>query len=562
MSHVLESEAPSRLNAKAFGAYYTGARVAEFLSHWAIRNPEEPVFDPSFGGGIFLRSACERIRRLGGDPSRTVWGVELDATVHAQISTELCEEFALPKGRLFCANFFDLSATSLLPASAAIGNPPFIRYQRFSGANRESALKRAAEAGVSLNNLSSSWAPFVIHSVSALVPGGRLAMVVPMEISYTGYARKVLEFLQENFRQVILLTFRKRLFQELNEDVGLLLADDKRQGCAEFFVCDIEDDLTLRYLDFNRNYIIRNARRLDTYAMLQGEQRLTEHLIPASGRLLYRTLSKNSRVSSLGKCADIGIGYVTGANEFFHLDKGSVKKWDIPKRYLKPAVRRGASLRGVRFTLSDWEAGLKNGETSFLLHIDPNAPISGRLEKYLSSGQKAGVPQAYKCRVRKPWYSVPHVYQADAFLAVMSGSSSRMVANEAKVVATNSLHLVRLRQSYLGSGLGLSLLWQTSLAQLSTEIEGHSLGGGMLKLEPTEAEHVLVPLVHLPLGQTGQLAKTMDKLLRSGRDEDARELADEIFLMKGLGLSRRDCTLLWEATKSLRIRRKSRSIDR
>jgi hypothetical protein len=36
--------------------------------------------------------------------------------------------------------------------------------------------------------------------------------------------------------------------------------------------------------------------------------------------------------------------------------------------------------------------------------------------------------------------------------------------------------------------------WQTPLCQLSCEIEGHPLGGGMLKLEPGEAANVCLPL--------------------------------------------------------------------
>jgi len=33
----------------------------------------------------------------------------------------------------------------------------------------------------------------------------------------------------------------------------------------------------------------------------------------------------------------------------------------------------------------------------------------------------------------------------------------------------------------------LAALWQTLLTRLSAEIEGHALGGGMLKIEPSEA---------------------------------------------------------------------------
>src|SRR5574341_1236633 len=94
--------------------------------------------------------------------------------------------------------------------------------------------------------------------------------------------------------------------------------------------------------------------------------------------------------------------------------------------------------------------------------------------------------------VRDRRYSVPHVYVGDAFLSYMSGNVPRLVANVAGVVASNTLHLVNLHG---GSGISaevLSTLWYTSFTMMSTEIEGHAMGGGMLKLEPSEAERVKV----------------------------------------------------------------------
>jgi adenine-specific DNA-methyltransferase len=35
--------------------------------------------------------------------------------------------------------------------------------------------------------------------------------------------------------------------------------------------------------------------------------------------------------------------------------------------------------------------------------------------------------------------------------------------------------------------------WNTPLARLSCELEGHPLGGGLLKLEPREAARLVIP---------------------------------------------------------------------
>jgi adenine-specific DNA methylase len=219
---------------KALGAFYTDAQIADFLVWWAIRSPEDVVMDPSFGGGVFLRSACKRLNFLGGQPSNQIFGIEIDPNVHGRIADKLSDEFGVRKKNLRLVDFFDVNPETFQNADAVVGNPPFIRYQRFSGELRARALARAAAQGVRLSELSSSWAPFLIHSIAILKPGGRLAMVIPFEITHAAYALPLLKHLSTSFRKVTFLSFRKKLFPDLSEDTLLLLAEDRRDGAATF----------------------------------------------------------------------------------------------------------------------------------------------------------------------------------------------------------------------------------------------------------------------------------------------------------------------------------------
>src|SRR5258708_3372223 len=110
--------------AKALGAYYTDVQVADFLVAWAIREKRETVLDPSFGGGVFLRSACKRLVRLGGMPSTQVFGIELDTAVHERIADKLTDEFGVLRRNLRNDDFF---AQPPAPVDVLVGNPPFIR---------------------------------------------------------------------------------------------------------------------------------------------------------------------------------------------------------------------------------------------------------------------------------------------------------------------------------------------------------------------------------------------------------------------------------------------------
>jgi len=181
--------------AKSLGAYCTDSQVTDFLVWWAIRKPGDVVLDPNFGGGVFLRSAAKRLRQIGGDAKQGVYGVELDPVVHGEISALLRREFGIASGHLPVSDFFDLSPGAIPKADAVVGNPPFIRYQLFSGAAREKALARAAEEGLRLSSMASSWMPFLVHGIRFLKTCGRLAMVVPFEIGHAAYARPLLEHL-------------------------------------------------------------------------------------------------------------------------------------------------------------------------------------------------------------------------------------------------------------------------------------------------------------------------------------------------------------------------------
>jgi hypothetical protein len=132
-----------------------------------------------------------------------------------------------------------------------------------------------------------------------------------------------------------------------------------------------------------------------------------------------------------------------------------------------------------------------------LLRIRPEDELPAAVKRYLDS--KAGLiaRRSYKCSNRSPWYAVPDVTTPDGFLTYMSGEGPSLVANTAGCTCTNSIHAVRMKSTRGFSELQAA--WSHPLTQLSVEIEGHPLGGGMLKMEPREASRVVLPRVELRL---------------------------------------------------------------
>lgn len=535
--------------AKAFGAFYTDAVVAEFLVRWAVRDAGDTVLDPSFGGGVFLEAGAARVAKLGGRPEQQVYGVELDEDAYTRVAQELA---SCSPANLILSDFFAVDPKALPPLGAVVGNPPFIRYQSFAGGGRALAAQRARVQGVALTQLASSWAAFIVHAAAFLKPGGRLGMVVPAELGHAAYAQPVLDFLTQTFGRVSLLTFRERLFPNISQDTLLLLAEAKGSVPEGLFWRDLRDAEALRN---PVDAVLEGLERLPNATMGGSREKLVRRFIPTEARALYQTLAHHPRVQTLGTLADVGIGYVTGANAFFHLSPERAEALGLPTEHLRRAVFRGAALSGLAFTEADWQDASVTKNAGYLLHVvgdELTHELSTELAAYLETDEAQRAQGAYKCRVRSPWYVVPHVHTPDALLTYMSGLRAQLVANPAGAVAPNTLHVVRLRPDAPLSADTLAACWQTSLTSLSVELEGHALGGGMLKLELSEARRVLVAA---PPGDFGGLGAELDTLLRQGRSDEAQQLADRAFLQAGLGLSEGECATMYAAAQSLRERR-------
>src|SRR5205823_5636122 len=143
-----------------------------------------------------------------------------------------------------------------------------------------------------------------------------------------------------SFGEVTFFTFRRKLFPDLSEETLLLLARDKGASCPHFLWRDLDHAGGLSELQGRGAWPPAGAEPLDPEAMARGNERLVECFIPRAARELYHRLKGSASVARLGELADVGIGYVTGANDFFHLRPDEARSWGIPERYLRRAVRR------------------------------------------------------------------------------------------------------------------------------------------------------------------------------------------------------------------------------
>lgn len=474
---------------KHLGQFYTPPEVARTLVNWLTLKRPKRILDPACGTGEFLSLHRQSV------------GVEVDP-VNAAAARQRA-----PGALIHSGDFFSWAVKTTERFEAAVGNPPFIRYQLFAGEIRELALQIASRLGAQFNALSSSWAPFLVATAGLLKPRGAMAFVVPAEIGHATYSKVLLNWLCQNFGSVGVVAIREKLFPELSEDAWLLYCGDFGGRTEAIGLSAAERFVEATTLPkFERSITLSQWKDVGW--------RLRPFLLPPRALSLYTELSNRPGVSHFSDVAHAGIGYVTGANDFFHLRPSEARLWELPRRCLKVAVRRAEQLPEKDVDTTTVRQWLDSDEPVLLIDLNGEAELPESARRYLATSDGARARQAYKCRNRDPWYAVPDVRVPDAFLSYMSGIRPSLVANSARCVCTNSVHAVRLKGRATISQLQKA--WDHPLSRLSCEIEGHPLGGGMLKLEPGEAAKTRVPLRDLELtdGELGEVIEATNLLRR------------------------------------------------
>lgn len=500
---------------KARGAFFTPPQITRYLADWAVRAPDDAVFEPSAGDAAFLVAATERLRRLGAEHPE-LDGVEIHPASVATARRRVTE--AGGRARVRTADFFDIAPTPTY--SAVLGNPPYIRYQDFRGSQRAQSRRAALKAGVTLSALASSWAAFTVHAALFLRPGGRMALVLPAELLSVNYAAAVRKFLFDRFASVELVMFDEQVFPGAEADVVLLLADGFGAGPSGHAVI----------------HRARNAEALTSelvqrhWSPVDPADKWVSGLIGNRPVEILHGLHDDGRFSTLEEWGDTTLGMVTGNNGFFALSPARVSELRLrPADLLTLSPPGSGHLRGLTLSTSQLAALGADGRSVHLFR--PTGRLSAPAQRYIEAGHAAGVHLAYKCRVRTPWYLVPLVKPADLLLTCMNADTPRLVTNRAAAHHLNSVHGVYLRDEVAALGRDLlPLAALNSVTVLHAEMVGRAYGGGVLKIEPREADRWLVPAPELIAARATELRaarRTVAALLGRGKLLDAVGVIDD-----------------------------------
>jgi len=502
------------LERRYYGSYYTPEVIARAITEWAVRSARDRVIEPSFGDGVFIDACAERLVGLGATlTTPQVFGTDIDREAVRRV-TSANQARALCVA-LRCADFLAIDPVGdWSSCAAAIGNPPYVRHHLIEKGTIADLRRR--EAG--LSGAADLWCTFVVHAMQFLAPGGRLAFILPGAFGFARYAREVRERLAASFRVTVSIRLAFRAFASAGaEERGVVvLCEGYGEGPSAGW-----DELVA----WDQSDLVSQLATLRDRA--EHPTQLTARAAITFPRIAH---------CALGDLAKISIGFVTGANSTFVIDEATRSKFDLPPETLSPVLSRTAQAPGIRFSKGDHAAAVEQDAKVWLFAPAELGARHGTVRRYLARVTRSTRRNTLWFRKRPRWYRPEIGPRPDAVLTYMNHLGPRIVLLDGAEGATNTFHAVTFNRAVADPSPQLiAIAMLTSFAQLSAEQVGRSYGGGVLKIEPSEARRIAIPVPHEVPENLDLLFEKADALMKCGKIDAACELADEAILRPMLG---------------------------
>lgn len=569
-SLALQTTAPDRLSTRAAGAraadldidklrggYYTPPFLAAWLAAWAVQGKADRVLEPSCGDGAFLAAAAARLIELGAssaDIVKQVRGVEIAPPEAARARIRLQSALGADAGKIVAtSDFFTWSASDAKSDfDCVVGNPPFIRYQSFPEPSRSRAMDIMLDEGLKANKLTNIWVPFVVAAATKLRKGGRMALVLPAELLQVTYAAQLRSYLTDRFSRIDVIACNELFFDNAEQEVVLLLADGALERLTLKNKCRVALTEAATVAEITARRPLDLLSKATPKTVEHSAEKWLKYFLTAKEIAFMREVRVGGVAAPLKTHASVDVGVVTGKNEFFVLSQQQVDESGLGE-FTLPLVSRAVQMKGASINLKEWKGLAAKGDRVHLLYFNGGnrRALPVKVRRYIEEAECQGFHTGYKCAIRDPWYAVPSVWVPDGFFFRQIYDFPRVVLNQAQATSTDTIHRLKAKEPKR-----VIANIYSHLTAASAEIEGRSYGGGVLELEPTEAERML-----MPAKLNGALAlPDVDKLIRAGRLDDVLQENDRLILRE-MGLSDSDCRMLraiWIKMRDRRLARRRR----
>lgn len=531
---------------KLNGRYYTPLPLAQaMVGKLSSFNPRT-ILEPSCGRGVFLPLAARQF------PSASITAIDNDtkAMAHAK---DVCQEYR--QVTLEACDFFDFFRESKGRGEfdLIIGNPPYIRYQYLTEAQREKQAEILTANGMRPNKLINAWVAFLVACVNLLHNDGVIAFVIPAEFLQVAYAEELRRFLARVLDDITIITFQELLFPDAQQET-VILYGRKGNGNGRIRIAQVRNVDEFAALDL----------ALIPFQTLSEENgKWTRYLVPGTKSQLIASVQGDHRFMRFGDCCLINVGITTGNNKYFSITKATEERFKLSDVTL-PLIGRSSHIKGAFFTNQDWLDNVNAGKRAMLVAF-PDTDYDGYPQghkAYIALGERNGENTGYKCRIRDRWYIIPSIWVPDAFFLRRNNLYPKLVMNCCGAVSTDTMHRIKFNKGV--DGRDILLAYYNSISFAFAETCGRSYGGGVLEILPGEAGRIMIPDVsHVSRSLKDELLQHVDDALRHDGDiERVLDETDERLLIGELGIPRiwcEDARSIWKALRDRRLNRGGRT---
>ena len=479
---ILPSSGAARENLRQKGQFWTPEWVAEAMTYYVLLDKSPILFDPAVGEGIFYKTAKHLSQELGYTPK--LFGYEIDSDVLKQAFKNGLSSEDLANVEI---NDFVLNPPKQ-KMSAIVANPPYIRHHRLDQ-DKKLLLKKFCQdlIGYPLDGRAGFHIYFFLRALQSLAENGRLAFIMPADVCEGIFAEKLWKWITQKFCLECVVTFASEATPFPNVDTNPLIFFIKKfKPQTNFLWVKCKKSWTEDLKNFVASGFRQKSESLEVHNRTIEEGILTG---------LSRSSENKPEGIKLSQFAHVMRGIATGANDFFFLTREQVREKNISAEFLQTAIGRTRDVNSEKITSELIEALDKKGRPTLLFSPDgrklEDFPLD--IRKYLSEGEKLGLPKKSLISQRNPWYRMEKRIPPTFLFAYLGRQNIRFIKNSIDVLPlTGFLCVYSLsKETHFNENLWLALNHPDTLFNL--QFVGKSYGSGAIKVEPRSLEKLIIP---------------------------------------------------------------------
>lgn len=468
------------------GQFWTPDWIARAMVAFSAESSER-LFDPGCGNGAF--AAALQWLQLGSSREIRYAGCDTDPAALDQFRLRPINEAW--KREAVQRDF--LSYRRLEPGTSIVANPPYIRHHRLPS-ELKARLHHLAEQnlGQRLDGRAGLHAYFLLHAISLLENGQRLAFIVPSDVCEGVYAPPLWRWITRVARLRAIITFASTATPfpgvDTNPIVVLLekAAPDPHYTWAR--VSEANHEALIEW--------IQSGMSPGSYKGLDAQQQSVSDCLSTG---LSRSASHVADFSEwrLGDLISVMRGIATGANDFFFMTEARVRELGLDPSWFRRAVGRTRDVDAGELTTKCLDELEARDRPTHLLCVPSllRTEEHPALDAYLTHGEQLGLPERPLIAQRRTWYSMEHRDPPDFLFAYLGRRQCRFIRNDAKVVPLTSYLCVYLRPMHRGDcGENWQQLLNDPALEQGLRSVAKSYGSDAIKLEPRSLERAPIPI--------------------------------------------------------------------